>query len=283
MPTVTRLDVTRLSPSLGAEVRGVDLASDLSDETVAEIRAIWLEHQVVFFPDQQLDPDSQVAFASRFGEVTEAHPVEPPMEGQTQVHAIDSLKDRTDFWHTDVTFMSKPPMASLLYAVTLPAVGGDTMWASLGNAYDTLATPLREFCDTLTAYHYDPYYAQIVENGGGQMWEGKRLEHLHPVEHPVVRVHPETGRKGLFVNSQFTVALKDFPKSQGDVLLRLLYDHTSRPENVCRYRWSEGTLGMWDNRATMHYGIYDYEGHRRVMHRVTLRGDRPTGVATSAR
>jgi taurine dioxygenase len=109
------------------------------------------------------------------------------------------------------------------------------------------------------------------------MWEGKRLEQLVPVEHPVVRVHPETGRKGLFVNSQFTVAMKDFPMAQGNAFLRMLYDHTSRPENVCRYRWTPGTLGFWDNRATMHYGIYDYEGQRRTMHRVTLRGDRPQG------
>jgi alpha-ketoglutarate-dependent taurine dioxygenase len=277
MPTVTRLDITRLAPALGAEVRGVDLSADLSDDTIAEIRAAWIEHQVVFFPDQHLDPVAQVAFASRFGEVTEAHPVEPALDGHPKVQPIDSLKDRTDFWHTDVTFMSRPPSGSLLYAVTVPEVGGDTMWASLGGAYDTLAAPLRELCDTLVAFHYDPNYAAIIAAGGGQEWEGKRIEQLFPVEHPVVRVHPETGRKGLFVNPQFTVALKDFPIAQGNAFLKLLYDHASRPENVCRYRWRPGTLGFWDNRATMHYGIYDYEGRRRTMHRVTLRGDHPHG------
>jgi alpha-ketoglutarate-dependent taurine dioxygenase len=283
MSTITRLEIRRLAPSLGAEVRGVDLATDLSDDTIAEIRAAWIEHQVIFFPDQRLDPVSQVAFARRFGEVTEAHPVEAPLDGHPNVQPIDSLKDRVDFWHTDVTFMSRPPAGSLLYAVTVPAVGGDTMWASLGNAYDTLAEPLRELCDTLTAYHYDPNYAAIIAAGGGQMWEGKRLEQLLPVEHPVVRVHPENGRKGLFVNSQFTVALKDFPQAQANAFLKLLYDHVSRPENACRYRWQPGTLAFWDNRATMHYGIYDYEGQRRTMHRVTLRGDRPAGVSASAR
>jgi alpha-ketoglutarate-dependent taurine dioxygenase len=287
VPTVTRLDIRPLGPNIGAEVLGVDLAADLSDETIAAIRAAWIHHQVIFFPDQHVDPESQVAFAKRFGEVTEAHPVEPALDGHPQVLPIDSIKDRTDFWHTDVTFMSRPPMGSILSAVTLPAVGGDTMFASLGAAYDSLAEPLRDLCDHLVAYHYDPNYAAIIAAGGGQDWDGSHIEQLFPVEHPVVRVHPETGRRGLFVNPQFTVALKDFPQAQGQALLRLLYDHSTRPELICRYRWQPGSVGFWDNRSTMHFGVNDYGGIHRVMHRVTLRGERPRGLeertATSAR
>jgi taurine dioxygenase len=276
-PPLTALDVRPLGPAIGAEVHGVDLARPLPDETVAAIRAAWLEHLVLFFPDQELTAETQLAFASRFGTTTEAHPVEKPMPGNDRIHAIDSIKDRTDYWHTDVTFMASPPSASLLYAVQLPPVGGDTMWSSTRAAYETLAPPLQRMCDDLTAYHYDEYYARIVEDGGGQSWNGKPVTKLFPVEHPVVRVHPETGTPNLFVNPQFTVGLKEFPAAQGHALLRVLYDHMTRPEFVVRYRWREGTLGFWDNRATMHYGIFDYGTERRIMHRVTLRGDRPAG------
>jgi len=280
---MSALEITRLTPDIGAEIRGVDLATDLDDETIAAIRAAWVEHLVVFFPDQQLTPDAQVAFARRFGEITEGHPVEPSLPGHPNVLPIDSVKDRVDFWHTDVTYMNKPPTGSLLYAVELPAVGGDTMWTTTRAAYDTLAEPLQRFCDGLTAIHFDPHYAQVIADGGGQDWDGKHLERLWPVEHPVVRVHPETGRRNLFVNPQFTVALKDFPGPQGNGLLRLLYDHMIQPHFTVRYRWRPGTLAFWDNRATMHYGVFDYEGSRRIMHRVTLRGDRPYGPGADGR
>ena len=280
---MSTLEITRLTPDIGAEIRGVDLSTDLDDETIAAIRAAWVEHLVVFFPDQQLTPDAQVSFARRFGEITEGHPVEPSLPGHPNVLPIDSVKDRVDFWHTDVTYMNKPPTGSLLYAVELPAVGGDTMWTTTRAAYETLAEPLQHFCDGLTAIHFDPHYAQVIADGGGQDWDGKHLERLWPVEHPVVRMHPETGRRNLFVNPQFTVALKDFPGPQGNGLLRLLYDHMIQPQFTVRYRWRPGTLAFWDNRATMHYGVFDYEGSRRIMHRVTLRGDRPYGPGADGR
>jgi taurine dioxygenase len=271
------LTTTRLTPHVGAEVRGVDLATALDDDTIAAIRAAWLEHLVLFFPDQDLTPANQTAFARRFGEITEGHPVEPSLPGHPSVLPIDSVKDRTDFWHTDVTFMKRPPTGSFLYAIELPPVGGDTMWTSTRAAYDTLAPPLRKFCDTLTAIHFDPNYAQVIAEGGGQVWDGKPLDRLWPVEHPAVRVHPETGRRNLFVNPQFTVGLKGFPGPQGNGLLRILYEHMLQPEFTLRYRWTPGTLAFWDNRTTMHYGVNDYGDARRVMHRVTLRGDRPIG------
>jgi taurine dioxygenase len=281
MGPVTRrtvdLDVRPLSPTIGAEIHGVDCAADLDDDVIATIRAVWLEHLVVFFPDQRLDDDGQIAFAGRFGELTESHPVEPQVLERAEVHSIESGKDRTDFWHTDITFMNRPAMASFLRSVEVPVAGGDTMWADTRAAYEALAEPLQRLCDELSAFHFEPFYAQAVADGHGNVWEGKKLERLLPALHPVVRVHPETGRKNLFVNPKFTVRIKDLPESQSGGLLRLLYDHMARPEFVVRYHWKPGTLALWDNRATMHFGIFDYEGERRVMHRVTLRGDRPVG------
>ena len=273
------LDVRFLSPTIGAEIRGVDCASHLSDEEIAAIRAVWLERLVVFFPDQHLDDETQIAFAGRFGELTESHPVEPQVLERREVHSIESGKDRTDFWHTDITFMQRPAMASMLRSIEVPDAGGDTMWSDTRGAYDALAEPLQRLCDGLSAYHYEQYYAQMVAEGHGNVWEGKKLTRLLPALHPVVRVHPETGRRNLFVNPKFTLRVVDFPEAQSDRLLRLLYDHMTDPRFVVRYHWSPGTLAFWDNRATMHYGIFDYEGERRVMHRVTLRGDAPAGVA----
>jgi taurine dioxygenase len=276
---LTKLDIRPLGPNIGAEVYGLDLSRDLDDATIAAIRAVWLEHLVLFFPDQKLTPETQQAFAARFGEITEGHPVETPLDGHPNVHPIDSMFGHTNFWHTDVTFMSTPPSASMLYSIKLPEVGGDTMWASTRAAYETLAPQLRDFCRSLTAIHWSEYYFNEVEKGNGKSWGGKPVTKLWPVEHPVVRVHPETGRENLFVNPGFTVGLKGFPGPQGNGLLKVLYDHMLQPDFMVRYRWSVGTLAFWDNRATMHFGIHDYGDAHRVMHRVTLRGDRPAGVS----
>jgi taurine dioxygenase len=275
--TAVDLDVRPLSPGIGAEIHGVDCAADLSDEVVAAIRQVWLERLVVFFPDQRLDDDSQIAFARRFGELTESHPVEARVVERDEIHTIDSAKDRTNFWHTDITFMTRPAMASMLRSIVVPDAGGDTMWADTRAAYEALAEPLRRLCDELSAYHYSRYYADAVAEGRGNVWEGKKLTRLLPALHPVVRVHPETGRRNLFVNPGFTVSLKDWPDAQGAALLRVLYDHMTDPAFVVRYHWAPGTLAFWDNRSTMHYGIYDYGDAERVMHRVTLRGDAPAG------
>jgi taurine dioxygenase len=273
------LDVRPVTPIIGAEVHGIDLSRPLAAKVVDALRDAWLEHLVLFFVDQQVTPEQQTAFAAQFGEVTAAHPIEPALEGHPQVLPIDSVKDRTNFWHTDVTFMSRPPTGSILHARVLPESGGDTMFANTRAAYERLAPAMRELCDGLVAYHYAADYAQQVADGDGKTWDGKPVKKLLPVRHPVVREHPETGRRNLFVNPNFTVALEGFDGGQGSALLRLLYDHMTQPELTCRYRWRPGSVAMWDNRATMHYGIYDYGDARRVMHRVTLRGDKPYGPA----
>ena len=276
-PMVADLEVRRLSPTIGAEIRGVDCAARLSEATIAAIRSVWLDSLVVFFPDQVLDDDAQIRFANRFGEVTEGHPVEDLVAERGEIHEIDSIKDRTNFWHTDITFLERPAMAAMLRAVVVPDSGGDTMWCDTRAAYEALAPPLQRLCDELTAVHHEPYYAKVVSEGGGNVWEGAKLMDLAPVEHPVVRVHPETGRRNLFVNPKFTIRIRRLPRLQSDGLLRLLYEHMTQPEFLVRYHWAPGTLGFWDNRATMHFGIHDYRDERRIMHRVTLRGDRPIG------
>ena len=192
---------------------------------IAAIRQIWLERLVVFFPDQHLDDDSQIVFARRFGELTESHPVEPQVLEHKEVHSIESGKDRTDFWHTDITFMNRPALASLLRSVVVPEAGGDTMWADTRAAYESLAGPLQRLCDELSAFHFDPFYAQAVAEGHGNVWEGKKLERFLPALHPVVRVHPETGRKNLFVNPKFTVSIKDMPERQSDACSAALRPH----------------------------------------------------------
>ena len=280
----TQLEVRPVAGAIGAEVRGVDLSRALDDDVIAAIRAAWLEHLVLFFPDQGLTPQAQLAFASRFGEVTSAHPVEPALDEEPQVLPVDSAGGgRTDFWHTDVTFMARPPMASILSAVRLPEAGGDTIWANTRLAYDTLAEPLQRLCDGLAASHFVPVFATVVANGEGKEWEGAPVEEMVPVEHPVVRQHPETGRNALFVNPGFTTGITGFGPRQSADLLRLLYRHSTQPEFTCRYHWEPGSVAFWDNRATMHYGVHDYGTARRVMHRVTLRGDVPRGPVLADR
>src|SRR5580700_322477 len=274
-----RLDIKPISPVIGAEISGLDLSVPLDPGVVAMLRAALATHLVIFFRDQELTPDQQAAFARQFGEVTAAHPVIASLEGHPEVLPIDGRVDRASWWHTAVTFLSTPPLGSILHMREAPAVGGDTMWVSLQAAYDALSEPMRRFCDGLIAWHHDPWFAADVEANGGYEWDGKRHEKLLPTSHPVVRTHPETGRNGLFVNSQFTRFIEGFSPLESSTLLDLLYRHCQRPEFGCRFRWKVGAVAFWDNRATLHYALDDYGDALRIAHRVTLRGPRPYGPA----
>jgi taurine dioxygenase len=279
MTIATELDVRPLSPTIGAEIGGLDLAKPLGEAVVAQVRAALNHHHVIFFRDQALSAEQQEAFANQFGAVTEGHPVIPAIEGNKKVLAIDSRLDRASWWHTDITFLDTPPLASILYMLEAPEVGGDTMWASLQDAYDGLAEPVRKMCDTLIAIHFDPWFAAEVDERGGYDWNGERREKLLPALHPVVRTHPENGRNGLFVNGQFTQMLLGLSKMESNAILELLYHHCEKPEYTCRFRWRAGSVAFWDNRATLHYALDDYGQAPRFAHRVTLRGDRPFGPA----
>lgn len=281
--TQPTLALERLGPGFGAEVRGIDLAT-ASDAEVAAVRRALTEHKVLFFSGQDLDPDSQIALGNRLGSLTASHPVVPGLdEAHTEIYALDSADNGfADVWHTDVTFVRRPPLGSILRAVTLPPTGGDTNWADLELAYRSLSEPVRELADRLTAVHDGTrefgYYLAQRRGGEGSIWDGERYRSLEPIEHPVVRVHPETGRRSLFVNPGFTSHIVGVSDAESRHLLDLFYAHITKPEHIVRHRWQVGDVAMWDNRATAHYANRDYGDARRVMHRVTLRGDEPVGV-----
>src|SRR3954451_21761107 len=279
---LTQLTLERMGPSFGAHALGVDLRH-LTDEAVVAIRAALVEHKVLFFGGQDLTDADQIELGRRLGEVTAGHPVaRSEAVDQPEIYDIDSTDPEfsfSDVWHTDVTFMDKPPLGSILRAVRLPAYGGDTSWADTGLAYELLSEPVRRLVDLLTAVHdANREWWQYLRRreGQGNVWDGKLVTELPPVEHPVVRVHPETGRKGLFVNPGFTSHIVGLSDAESRGILDLLYAHLTKPEHTIRHRWRTGDVGIWDNRSTSHYANRDYT-ETRVMRRITLKGDVPVG------
>jgi taurine dioxygenase len=287
----SELSVRKLSATIGAEIAGVDLEEPLDDETVADLRALLLEHRVIFFRGQHLNPEQHLAFARSFGEPTAGHPVLPGLAEHPEVFEIDYsfaqqfaeqfTKSNGDYdarvWHTDVTFVAHPPLGSILNAVTIPAAGGDTQWSNQHAAYEGLSPALREFLATLTAVHDgSSQFGWILElQQEGSEWEGKRVVSLDPVEHPLIRTHEETGEPVLFVNPGFTSHIKDLAPAESRALLEFLYDHSTRPQYTVRWHWSEGDIAFWDNRVTQHAVVPDFSGQHRVIQRVTLRGTQP--------
>jgi len=284
-----QLDVEWLSGSIGAVIRGLDLR-DLDERTVAAVRAVWLERKVVFFPGQHLDPDAHLAFAAYFGTPTEGHPVIPGIAGYPNIFEIDYTKARELYatygdvttrrqginWHTDVTFVKRPPLGSILNAKVIPPSGGDTMWSDQGAALRDLSPSLQDYLSTLHAVHDGrDTFKNALEQFGAAKWEGQQFEELEPVTHPVVRTHPETGEKVLFVNPGFTSHIVELDRPESDVLLNFLYQHSVRPEFTVRYHWSAGDIGFWDNRSTQHAVVGDFGTQHRLIQRVTLKGDQP--------
>lgn len=272
------LRVEPIAGALGAEITGVDLAADLSAETVAAIRRAWLEHLVVFFRDQVLEPPDFLAFARRIGEPVE-YPFVKGIDGFPEVIAVTKLPHETlnfgGIWHSDTAYLERPPMATLLIAREVPPHGGDTMWSNLYAAYEALSPGMQRLLEGLRAVHSSAQ-ADVsktredrIRDGGA----GDTREYLS--EHPVVRTHPETGRKALYVNVAHTVRFAGMTDDESRPLLRYLFEHSVRPEFTCRFRWRVGSLALWDNRCALHFPINDYHGHLRRMHRITLAGDVP--------
>ena len=280
------IETTLLSGTIGAVIEGVD-GRRLDDETVAAIRQLLVDRKVVFLPGQRLEPAELVAFGRAFGELTPAHPVMPGLDGQPEVLEVDATRSRqdpryrdeyeNDTWHADVTFMPTPPLGSVLEAKVVPPAGGDTVFADLQAAYESLSPTMRAFVDGLTAVHdgRSEFSRFLATNPDGGEWDGERFTELVPVEHPVVRTHPETGRRGLFVNPTFTTHIAGLTKEESAAILDLLYRHATAQEHLVRWHWGEGDLAFWDNRSTLHYPVRDFGEHHRLMHRVTIRGDRP--------
>ena len=268
-----------IAGALGAEVDGVDLGRPLGGETVALLRSALLEHLVLFFRDQDLTPELLLAAARQFGTPIE-YPFVRGIEGYPEVIEVAKLEnERVNFggvWHSDTTYLEAPPMGTLLLAKEVPPVGGDTIFANMYLACETLSDGMRAMLERLTGISNsakadasrtrEDRIRSAPKDGGDRVLEA---------EHPVLRTHPETGRKALYVNVAHTIRFGGMTEAESAPLLRYLFEHMTRPEFTCQFRWRPGSLAFWDNRAAQHNAINDYSGHRRMMHRVTLAGDRP--------
>jgi taurine dioxygenase len=268
------LTVAPLTATIGAEIGGVDLADDLDDAVIEDIREALLEWKVIFFRDQhRLDRTSHVAFGQRFGDL-EIHPVTPKDQEQPEVFVIPAGGQfrAPDNWHSDVTWRPEPSLGSILRAVELPPLGGDTLWADMGKAYDLLDEDTKELIDGRQATHD---FASAFGFGKPADVQEKMREQHPTVEHPMVRTHPETGRKTLYVNVSFTRSVVGMDEDEGRRLLRRLYRQSAIVDLQCRFRWQPGSVAFWDNRATQHIVSNDFLPARRVMERVTVVGDKP--------
>ena len=271
--TYASIQVDKLTPHTGAEVRGVDLSQPLDEATFKEVHAALIDNGVIFFRDQHLTPDQQKAFGRQFGEL-HLHPAAPSLlEGHPEIlviHADESSKHVAgENWHSDVSCDLQPPMGSILYMHELPPVGGDTLFASMYAAYEALSEPMKRFLEPLTAMHEGEhvYRGRYGVNDSGRVFPR--------AEHPVIRTHPVSGRKALFVNGGFTTRIKQLTRPESDALLQLLYRHVETPEFHCRFRWQVNSVAFWDNRCVQHHAMWDYYPQRRHGHRVTIKGDTP--------
>jgi taurine dioxygenase len=272
-----RIEVRPAAGAIGADIYGIDAAQPLAEEAVAEIRRAFLEHCVIFLREQRLEPAALLAFAQRFGRPMEYPQLKGLPECLLVTPVVKLEHERVNFggvWHSDTTYLEKPPMASMLYAVELPPYGGDTLFANQYLAYETLSDGLKHLLGKLTGVNTSTK-AEVSKTREDRLREaGAELKALAG-EHPVVRTHPETGRKALYVNAAHTACFKGWTEAESAPLLEYLFAHQVKPEFTCRLRWEPGTLAFWDNRCTQHNPVNDYHGYRRVMHRVTLAGDRP--------
>ncbi|QUD87404.1 TauD/TfdA dioxygenase family protein [Phenylobacterium montanum] len=275
---VLGLELAPLTPTIGAEVHGVDLARPLDAQTQAALRQALLDWKVIFFRDQDITTEQHLAFARAFGEL-EAHPFAPHKPGYPEVLAIthdDKSRGRENTWHSDVTWRLEPSLGSVLRAVEVPPVGGDTLFADMYAAYEGLSDEIKAEIDGRTAVHDFTHFRRGLRKKGASEAEIEAFDKAYPrPEHPVVRTHPETGRKALYVNAAFTLSIVGLDQDRSDELLRHLYAQAAIPEYQCRFRWEPNSIAFWDNRASQHYAASDYFPAVRRMERVTIVGDRP--------
>ena len=273
---VSNPTVTPLSPVIGAEIGNVDLSQPLDEAAFVAIREAFEAHQVIFFRDQDISIERHKELGERFGELV-AHPNDPGLEGHPEVMIIhaDASSKRVagETWHSDVSCDEEPPMGSILRLFTIPETGGDTLFASMYAAYEALSEPMKDFLQGLTAIHDGaPYYRRVNALLGRQ--DGGR--DYPRAEHPLVRTHPVTGRKAIFVNELFTTGLVGLSQAEADAILGFLFRHVQRGDFQCRFRWRKNSMAFWDNRCTQHLAIWDYFPETRSGYRVTIKGDRPS-------
>ena len=284
LATAAHVDVTPLAGHVGAQISGVDTGVPVSDDAVAKIREALLDYKVVFLRGQSLNYRRQVAFAERLGPLTLGHPTLASPPGQPLLEEIDSRKGgKVNYWHTDVTFVDRPPAFTVLHAVVIPPIGGDTIWANTVSAYQSLPADLRELADRLRVLHTNDYDYARTFSRGEQVDPATAAAHaefvstVYETEHPLVRVHPETSERSLVLGGFARTVLGFTPQASRD-LIRLLQEYITRPEQTVRWRWREDDLAIWDNRATQHYAIADYGTAHRRGERVTVAGPIPVGV-----
>ena len=273
------LDIRPIAGSIGAEIHGIDASRELDAETISTLRKALLDHLVIFLPAQSLTPEQQLRFARRFGEPM-IYPFVKGLDGLPEVTPIlKKEEDRNNFggiWHSDTVYQDEPPMGTMLYALELPPFGGDTLFANQYLAYDSLSDGMKALLAPLKAINISgkgrvqQTRTDMMKHASAGL-KGDELESCHPV----IRTHPETGRKALYVNVAHTVRFDGMTEEESTPILEYLFEHQIQPEFTCRFRWSQGAVAFWDNRAAMHYPINDYHGYRRLMHRITLIGDRP--------
>ncbi|MEO0881898.1 MAG: TauD/TfdA family dioxygenase [Pseudomonadota bacterium] len=268
----SRFEVKRLSPAIGAELHGVDL-QNVDDDLADDIRAALLAHKVIFFRNQTLDREQHIAFARSFGDL-EIHPATPKDQPDPEVLRIahgPNSRGQENNWHSDVTWRAEPSLGSILRAIELPEVGGDTLFSNMNLAYEDLEDELKErLCGLIAVHDIARVFAKRLNKDASALHDK-----FPPQEHPVIRTHPETGERILYVNIAFTSHIKDMDPAESDDLLAKLYRTASRPEYQCRFRWEPGSIAFWDNRACQHYAASDYYPSIRIMERVTIKGDRP--------
>lgn len=276
---MSKLQVKRIAGALGAEIHGVDLAAGFSAELAAEIRTIFLDHQVIFFRDQNLTSEQFLRFAQAMGQPIE-YPFVKGIEGYPVIIPVTKLEhERSNFggiWHSDTTYLQQPPMGSMLLAREVPPFGGDTLFANQYLAYETLSEGMRKLLDGLVGISSSAK-ADVTKTREDRIASDGREDAKkdYVAEHPVVRTHPETGRKALYVNVAHTVGFKGMTPEESAPILQFLFQHQIKPEFTCRFVWQVGSLAFWDNRCVQHNPVNDYHGYRRVMHRITLAGDTP--------
>jgi len=271
------LQIKKVTRVIGAEISGISLKEPLKPEDRAAIEAALVEHHVLFFRDQDITPEEQVEFSRQFGEIS-TPPFTPKYSKSPDYIVLDQTSpegEGADNWHSDNTFMTEPPLGSILKAVLLPETGGDTCFANMVAAYEALSEPLRTLLDSLEAEHdITKPLQKAIDAGHSEANLGEVQAKWPPVQHPVVRTHPVSGNKALFVNGNSTTRLLGISERENQVLLPFLMDHVRSPAFQCRFRWGKNSIAFWDNRSAQHYAVPDYR-ERRIMHRVTLAGDRP--------
>ncbi|MFJ5529052.1 TauD/TfdA dioxygenase family protein [Streptomyces sp. NPDC093261] len=274
------IEIHKVTANIGARIVGADISKPLDEETVAALREALNVHKALVFDDVNLDDDGQQAFARHFGDLTTAHPTVPAVEGAPHVLPVDSERGRANHWHTDVTFVLNPPQASTLRSLTIPPYGGETLIADTAAAYRDLPEPLRGLADTLWAEHTNDYDYAVPDEAIDEEKAAQRAQFTsitYRTAHPVVRVHPLTGERGLFIGG-FAQRIVGLSVPESRRILDLLQAYVTRPENILRWRWSENQLVLFDNRITQHYAIDNYDGLPRRLNRVTVAGDIPVGV-----